>query len=239
MQTPVVDFNALVLEQLPPNKRTPYWEQWMKALVSQIVRLYGILYSFVYGNISAYYDAGTSYGFDNEVLYNYQIYKSLVNNNIGNTPDMSPNSWQLVLRNFIGISERARYCCRTINLEWALNRYFKYQLSTNGYVGFVQPDDPVTPTNSSIYITTFVNPFPSFLIGDDELGSDQIGNDFSTGWITDDEIFTTQSSYLFIVHIPVTVYASINADPVIAEKIVRRFLDKYVISGIYYNIETY
>lgn len=239
MPTPYIDFDQFAIEALPEPKRIPKFIAWTQGLLSQMTRLNFIFDSFRDGSVATYFDPLVSYSLNQDVIYLYKVYKSLSGGNLGNTPDISPDEWQLVQDIFIGAEERCRYTSGKLCLEWALNRYFYKELDDNGFPGFVQPDDPITPTDSSIFISYIDVEFPSFLVGIDESESSYIGSDGSTGWVTLSEDFTAESSYRFSVNIPALVYASINSNSDIADTIIKEFLGKYLAVGIFYDIVTY
>lgn len=242
MPTPDIDFEEYVInDELPEPRKTQNWIAWMKGLISQLVRLNFIFNSYRKGSTANYWDSSISYTLNQDVIYKYSVYKSLSDGNLNNIPDLESSFgvWQKVQDIFIGVEERARYTSSKICLEWVLNRYFFKELDDNGFVGFVQPDDPITPTNSSIYISYQVEQYPSFLVGLTESESHYVGSISSTGWVSEVEDFASITSYQFLVNIPSAVYTSINSDSDIADKVVREFLDKYVASGIYYDIVTY
>lgn len=243
MDTPNIDYELFVEDYLPPSKRGPKWLGWTKTLLSQVKREFEILWAFFHGStVTEYFDIGTSYGLDDEIIYKYQVFKSLADNNQGNVPDstiQNPIYWQLILKSTIGALESSCYVAQKITLEWALNRYFRKEISDNFFPGFVQPDDPINPTNSTIYIENFVLTEPTLLVGWTEAESGVIGYSQSYGYITFDEQLTNASPFLFVVFIPTTVYSDIDIDPDIAETVVRQFLDDYIVLGTEYIIQTY
>lgn len=242
--TPFVDFDDFVVQELPPDHRTPFFIAWVRGLISQLKRLYNIMYGFmtysaIEGTAPDYYDSSTSYTYDDEVIYNYQVYKSLSSPNSNNTPDLSPNDWQLIINNFIGLLERARYSFQKIVLEWALNHYFHHEISLESLPGFIQPDDPINPTNSTIFINSLTPDYSSFVSYGAKATSSIVYLNSSSEYVFSEANISTSSSYVFEVNIPTDVYTNINADAGLAEKIVRQFLDKYIPAGITYNIITY
>jgi hypothetical protein len=239
MATPQIDFYNAVVELLPPEKRLKKFMAWIRGLTSQMVRLYDIFYRYLWGSFSLAYSSSTSYAVDAEIIYKYKVYKSLVSSNLANTPDVSPNQWLLILNSFIGVYERSKIVPQKLVLEYILNRYFFKELTDNSFVGFVQPNSATSPTNSSIYISNVVPTYPTYLVGIDESSSDSVFDSGSTGYVTTAEVYSAASSYLFQINIPTAVYTSINSSAVIAETIVRQFLDTYVPAGIFYQIQTY
>lgn len=240
MATPDIDFIEFGIEMLPPNKRIPNWMAWIYGCISQLYRLNNIFYRFINGTPAQYWNSSTTYPYDRDIIYDYKVYRSLVVGNINNQPDISQTQWQLVQNSFIGMKERGHYSYPRLTLEWVLNRYFKRFLTLNGYVGFVQPDSPTTPTHSSIYITNVTPLNATFLVAPTEIGCDSVSTNVSTGFVTNTEIFNTISTCQFNINIPSSVFTAIYpSSSIIAESIIRKIMDKYVIAGVYYNIVTY
>lgn len=238
-KTPLIDFNQTAVNLLPPSKRKPFWIAWIQGISSQAVRLNWIFYKFMYGNDASYWDGATSYSLDDEVTFNYKVYKSLTSSNLNNNPESSSFNWELIASTFIGTIERFQYNSQKIVMEYALNRYFQKQLTDNGFVGFIQPNSPTTPTPSDIYITNISPAWTSFVSFTTVTNSSASYTNRASAASFTNTTFTGATSYQFAVNIPSTVYSSINSDPLIAESVVRGFLDKLVPSGIFYSIITY
>lgn len=221
--TPNADFNLQVIQELPPNRRLPRFIAAAKGFVSALVYDYGIFYAYINGSDAYVYDSGVTYGVGSRVVYNFQVFESLVSSNTGNIPDVSTASWRKILDYFIGASERTKYNASKIVFEYALNRFFR--------TTFAQP-----PATSDIFITNTVPAYPSFLVGYTESASSYIGDSSSSGFVTSTEVFTTASSYQFVIHFPLSLYTALGAN---AEKIIRSIADKYAISGTLYTIITY
>lgn len=249
--TPVTDFNKWAGDYLPPAKRKRKWFSWGKILVSQTKRLYENLYSFWNGkerdsNVEpVYYSDIVAFTYDDKVIYNYKVYQSMISPNLNNRPDLNSDptdenrKWDLIYNNFIGAEERSKYTFQRLIAEFALNHYFQKELSDNSFVGFVQPDDPINPTRSSIYISTLTPVYTSFVSSTSESTTSKSYSDKADGFVFTDEVYSTQSSYFAQINIPSAVFASINSDATIAENIVRKFIDTFCVSGINYIIVTY
>jgi hypothetical protein len=199
----------------------------------------GIYRQYQNGGVTSYYNAAATYNAGERIVYNYRSYESLVSSNIGNTPDTSPNDWLLVNESFIGMAERRLYQGKKLILEYALNKYFAEELSFHGYIGFRQPNNAFTPTPSDIYIETALPTHTSIILFSDRQDPNTLFS-LPTGYYMFSSMITgTSSTYLFNIYVPVLVYASINADSTIADKIIRNFVDRYRIAGTNYNIITY
>lgn len=239
MYNPVVGFdNNFVLQNIPKVYREENYIAWIKGLLSQSNRLNLIFNGYINGTVTNHYDSSVTYNLDEDVIFNYQVYKSLKSANLNNSPDSNPDFWQLISKSFIGLEERSKYRANRIVLEYALNRFFSKEIDLEGLVGFRQPDDPVSPTNSDIYIENEPIVFSSFILYRTEPGTSFIFSNQSSGYIFEDEIFANASSYLFNVNIPIGVYNRIGT-PDIADTVINNFLDRYVPAGIKYKINTY
>lgn len=223
---------------LPPHRRTKRFIAWTKGMISQSLRLSLIFKNYISGFSAPYYDALVTYNFDDEVVDNYKIYKSIIDSNLGNIPGANLDKWQEVSPSLIPLEERLRFSYQKINLEYAINAYFQEELDANGFVGFIQPDDPIAPTNSDIFIDNEPIAFGSYTVFDDEVGCGITFADKSAGFVFADEYFIDATTYLFNINIPTAVYADIGT-PDVAETVVRKFMDTYVPSGIKYQIKTY
>jgi len=237
--TPIVDIDLLALQNLPPNKRLPIWMGIIQALVSPLVWLMGIFTQYKEGGVAVYWDGAVSYDTGDRVVYNYAVYESLVDSNVGNIPNVDLSSWLLVNISFIGMNERSLYQGKKLILEYALNRYFAEELLANGEVGFRQPDDAFNPTPSSIYVEDDIPDLLTFTMYPDEFQSDAMFPTYSTKYMTPTPIYSGASPYQFVVWIPTAVFASINADSGIADQIVTNFVNKYAVAGTFFRIDTY
>lgn len=236
---PKIDFRLFGVFHLPPIKRMKRWIAYIKGMLSQNYRLNYIFEEYVRDSTAITWSSLTTYNIDQEVYYKFAVYKSLKNSNLNKQPDLNTDYWQKILDIEIGTEKRARFRYNKIVFEYALNKYFQKQLTANGYVGFKQPDDDVSPTNSDIYIIGNALSYPSFISGINESQSDSSLLNTSTRYSTYDEDFSTLYVYHFTIMIPTTVFASINSSANIAESIIRKFADKYVISAMIYDIQTY
>lgn len=229
--TPQADINILAVQNLPIDQRLKKWILWAKGLVYPLFWRMGLFVQYQNGTMVSNYSGAVTYDIGGQVKFNYAVWESLVNGNTGNIPDASSDYWIKVNDSFIGISESSRYGGGKLNLEWALNRYFQ--------TTFRQPDSDVSPTPSEIYITNTPPTYVSFVSFSTETLTSNVYTNITSDFVFTDEVYGSASSYLFTVNIPAAVYAAINADAAIAETIVRQFLDKYVVSGVYYEIVTY
>lgn len=229
MPVPQVDFNLQVVNMLPLSQRLPYWKIFVRALVGPIVRLYELFNFYMYNSVDAgYWSSIVTYSVGDKVRDISGVYESLVDGNLNNAITDTAY-WYKVLDYFIGADERAVYNGRKINFEWALNRYFG--------TTFVQPNDPVTPTPSEIFISNKVITQTSFITGSND--ASVVYSYSSSGYVFGTEIYGFASSYNFYINMPLAVYNALGTTGAIRESIVRAFADKYTAVGTFYSIITY
>lgn len=229
MAVPVVDFELQAGNMLPFAQRLPYWLIFVRSLINPIVRLYSLLLSFMNGSVDlGYWSSVITYAKGDRVRSINGVYESLVDGNLNNAVT-NELYWTKVLGYFIGANERVVYNGRKINFEWALNRYFN--------TTFRQPDDPVTPTPSDIYIANISINDTSFITGSNSPSS--VYSYTSSGYVFGTEVYGFASSYEFYIYIPLTIYNALGITDAIRESIVRGFADKYVAVGTFYTIQTY
>lgn len=229
MPVPQVDFNLQVVNMLPLEQRLPYWKIFVRSLVSPIVWLYELFNFYMYNSVdTGYWSSIVTYSTGDKVRDISGVYESLVDGNLNNAITDTAY-WYKVLDYFIGADERAVYNGRKINFEWELNRYFG--------TTFVQPDDPVTPTPSEIFISNKVITQTSFITGSND--ASVVYSYSSSGYVFGTEVYGFASSYNFYIHIPLAVYNALGSTDAIRESIVRAFADKYTAVGTFYSIITY
>ena len=228
MAVPTIDYDQQAIEQLPQDQRLPFFEAFFKTVVSQVKWLYGVFVAFMDGEALADYDSVTTYDKGDKVKYNFAAWESLQDGNTSNTPDTSPDYWLLRNSSFLGATERALYDAKKIKFECALNHYF-------GTV-FRQPDDPVSPTLSDIYITTVVPITTAFLMSPGYQPTGVMYPTYSTGVMFDPPVVAVATTYEFTINIPTATYAALGTA---AEEVVRNFADRINTAGTSYNIATY
>ncbi len=229
--TPIVDIDNTVVQVLPFTKRITNWILFVQSVCYPIKWLYSVLKGFINGTYAGNYNVGITYNLGNQVIYNYGLWESLTSGNAGHTPNASPVWWLNVNNSFIGAMEVAHYGGSRLTLEWALNRYFQ--------TTFRQPNDPISPAHSDIYITHLTPVYTSFVSYTTETLTSDVYTNGDSGYSFISEVYAGEASYGFVVHIPVAVYIGINASSAIANTILRQFLDRYVVCGVQYIIVTY
>lgn len=225
-----VDFNQQAEDLSSPDKRDPSLIALVKSVLSAIQWCRDlILGSYKSGATAEPYAPGT-YNIYNQVQFNNGVYESLIDNNTSSPGDLT--KWKLIQDNFIGTDERILYNGNKLTLEYALNRWFKTtfrQPST-----FNDGPDFYLP-KSDIFISDLtVSANVVFVVGGNELNSSVIYNDKSSEVIIDDYSFVSEPN--FTINVPAAFFISLGAG---AEDKIRSFADKYVVSGIRYNVSMY
>ncbi len=145
-----------------------------------------------------------------------------------------PELWQKIADDFRGVTERVNYTSQTMTLEWILNRFFR--------LDFVQPDAVADPQSvrPDIYIGTNIPLNDAFIVANIEAAASNIRNSENDAFIKNVYTFTGPA---FTIYVPESGgspvpgwYTSLGA---YAEQKIRSIADKYVISGIEYEITTY
>jgi hypothetical protein len=240
----IINQENIALNVLPPSKRYNIvtgvvfdkWIAWFKGLASQMVWLHDIYKLYTDGSYSYPYWSAGIYNKGDRVNSVYGVYESTEDAN-SNIPTGS--GWMKLTPSFIGSSERVLYSGMRIRLEYALNKQFGNELVINGYSGFKQPvsysGSGQLPL-SDIYITASPPAYVSFAFSNSSQIEGGISTVSSINGIANVTINTIASSYQFKIYIPAPVYLSIGPE---AEKIIRGFVDRYIMIGVGYSIIQY
>lgn len=235
--------NNFAVNHLPNYKRLPKWIQTIRGYLGALVWSDSVFRKYMNGSDDlSFYSSIVTYNKYDKIRDNYAVYESLKGSNLGN-PTSDEEWWFKVLDSSIGSLERATYNYRKLKLEFQLNHYFQQQLTENSFVGYQNPTsiDPgigYLPL-SDIYIEYLPPAYLSLLAMDtfiEENTMFEVGAGF---YMFEDLILGSATSYTFQINIPTAVYSSINVDPIIAETIVRKFVDRYIKTGTRYVIQTY
>jgi len=229
-----ITYSTSVNLLLPPNKRTTKIKaflaalmkpmQWNSALFSEDY-IEGMEYPAFNG--FAVYFPGTRITYTDNRNYE-RIYQNNALPVSGQPPDAFPDYWILIQDNFIGARNRAQFNGQIIMLENQLNYWFRNPL----------PAD-------QIYIGNNVNQ-PNFWLGASGATSSKMSNlsQYSTSYLAN---VNNPGNSDFTVYVPVALSNTWTNDvadtaPNISanrENKVRRFVDKYKLAGITYNVITY
>ena len=217
-----LDYNQKVIETLVPDKRMPITTAYLQALVKDIsnnhIQLFETYkqYQLLDDWIPATYTKNTL------IKYSKSIYQAV--DDTSDTPSYS-NMWRLVSENYQGNDFRLSVTSEKLVLEYALNDWFGSM--------FRQPIDGI----SDIFLTTNEITESPFLIGLYENESSKIFTDTSSEFIVNNYTFLNQ--FNLTINVPIALYNTLGSTDNIRQTIIRSYADKYVASGITYNIITY
>jgi hypothetical protein len=216
-----IDISVTTEQLLPPEKRSSKMLAWVVNLVSPLQYLSDLIFtSYRTGSTASPYASG-AYSKGDRVRYYYAIYESLSDLN---TDLPTAATWRKVQDNFIGVTERAIYTGQKIVLEYAINKWFNTQ--------FRQP-----PLQADIYITSPGINVPFFRIGSGEGNSSSVFSNASSEFVIDS--YDIAQNYSIIINVPLAVFTALGNNDDDRENIIRNFVDRYIISGIYYKVQTY
>lgn len=218
-----VDYSKVGPQLLPPDKRGSLLIRLVAAFLTPVQWLRDLsLGSYRVGPAAQDWLSTTTYAKYDQVVYNIFVYVSLKDGNTDIPTDTS--SWLVIQTNFIGMSERILYNCRTLVLTYALNKRFK--------TVFRQP-----PNVSDIYIGTFAKPVSVFVVGGVEANSSKVYTIGSSEYVIDSYSFADYVN--MTIYVPVAIYNALDPVPANREIIIRSYADKYMAAGIIYTITTY
>ena len=220
------NYNLLLENTLPPDKRVEPNLSWGKVFMSAIQYLHDLFFTtYADGFTGSLYSAASTYVKGDRVRFgDHKVYEASQAVPIS-TPPPNTTYWRLIQNNWIGVRERVKYNGQKMLLEYALNKWFDTL--------FRYP-----PTLSDIYLTNNVLDAGGFEIAaSDTLSSSIPKNEIYSDAAIGNSYNTNQNA--FTIFVPLAVYNAISADPLSREPIIRAFADKYVIAGIQYNVTTY
>lgn len=242
-----IDTGLFTNNMLPPDKRTPVMQQWVKALLSGMAWLNGnvlVNYPNPSGITYGVFIPSSSYSPGDIVYYRYALYERLYSDNyIAGTLPTDTDHFAPILPVFIGVNERLCYNGTTLTLTWALNKYFN--------TTFRQPASAYGQTPlSDIYIVNFNSGAQSFIVGAVESDSSAVAGTISSGFVIDTltndplsdfAIYMPQGVFNLIDDLPEPTGTGITGSTLVngREKIIRSFVDKYIVAGVNYSIHTY
>lgn len=219
-----IDYDKLVLGNLPPDKRFSKTTQFVRKLLYPLQYNRDIyLGQYADGSTATLWVNSTTYSKYDQVIYKSVVYESLIDSNLNINPT-DQTAWRVIIPNFIGVNERINYNGIKLIFEYAINKYFG--------TTFRQP-----PNVSDIYITTYAKPFNVFVVGADESNSSVVYSAGSPNYVINDYDF---AAYVNMeINIPSAVFNALDPSAANCDKIVRNFANNYLLAGIDYNIITY
>jgi hypothetical protein len=218
-----ITFNNRAIDIASPDKRGPNHIALLQALLSVLQWCRDLIFGSYKVGATAPAWVSAPYSQYSMVTYKNAVYYSLISSNTS-TPGTDGN-WLLIQNNFIGVDERILYNGTKLILEYALNRWFK--------TVFRQPGG----SNSDIYLTTNSTPVGIFVAGLTSRNSSSVYTHTSSEFVING--FSFAASYGLTVNIPIAVYNALAATNTDRDKVVRNFVNKYVTTGVSYNIITY
>ena len=218
-----VDYDALIIALLVPDKRTTNTVAWNEALVDSTANEHSIIFDYYKQGLIAPFWSATTYNIGDIVRYGKSTWQNTLS---GNTVAPSTNnSWALVAENFIGVDDRILFTGEKLTLEYALNKWFD--------TTFRQPN-----LVSDIYITTNTNTESTFIIGNFDDESSLMGNETSSEYVTNSYVNVAAFNNM-IIWVPITKLSTLGTTLADQKNTVRMFGDKYVAAGIIYDVQSY
>jgi len=89
--TPIVNIDTTVIQSLPFSKRLTKWICFLQSVCYPVKWLYNnVLTNYMNGTVAPNYAPGVTYSLGQQVIFNYSVWESVINNNTGNTPNLVP-----------------------------------------------------------------------------------------------------------------------------------------------------
>lgn len=138
----------------------------------------------------------------------------------GMPPDGFPDYWMVIQDNFIGANDRVKFNSQIIMIEWELNVWYKNPLPAN-----------------QIYLGINANP-ANFWLGASGQTSSTMSklSQYSTSYLAN---INTINGNDFTIYVPIALFNTLGTNTANRENNVRRFVNKYKLAGITYNVTTY
>ena len=145
------DYNLQAYRVTPTAKRQDIVLSFNYCNVAPLVWQQGIFFDkYLNGSSYSAYSNVTAYTRGDRVNYQNRVYEC-TNDTTGNLP-IDRNYWYQILGDFRGVTERIKYNCQKLMIEWVLNKWFG--------TTFNQP----SAGNSDIYIVDNVRDTDTFLV---------------------------------------------------------------------------
>lgn len=217
-----IDTDQQADDLMPPDKRGVRFLAFAKAILKPLAWLVNsIWYGWKDGTVPSDWAAGTYYKYD-QVTFLNQVFECVVTST--STDPSNLTDWRLIQTNFIGVSERQLYNGSKIELEYALNKWFHTTYRQD-------------PAVADINIETKHAEIGYFITGTGLYDSSVVYATDSSEYVGVDQFITQAAN--FKVNIPSAVYVALASDDATRTQIVRNFVNKYVIAGVYYTVAPY
>ncbi len=214
---------------LPPDKRKPKIIALLTAFVSALQTIRDLFFTeYTDGYSGILWDVATPYVLGDKVRHIDRAVYEAIEPSTGVLPT-DTDYWVKIQDVYVGLRERMRYNSRTMVLEFILNKWFEITLTV-----------PWTRANqvNQIYIVNNHLYGSGFMMGATGETSSTMPNSSVNQSFYLSNAFN-YSTYTFSIYVPVAVFNALDADPTNAENIIRAIADKYVISGMLYEVVTY
>lgn len=227
------DFDTEIIADnlIPEVKKKPKYIAWAYSLLRPIQLIWELLFRD-YKNGSTYnlYNSLTTYNFGDRVINtNKSVYEATyldangVPQSFNGVDPTNTVFWTLVNDNFIGVEERLKYNSQIILLEYALNRWYM-----------------VDNTSDQIYIENNYNVNNAFVMGNSgQYSSAMANNSNAQNYFLGNAYTYPDVSYNYTIYVPLALFTTLGTSAANREYNVRSFVDKYNLAGIKYKVTTY
>ncbi len=221
----IFNYNAYVVgEQItPPDLRKPKFMAWLDVLLKPLQWAADNLFvDFSNGSNYPEYDGLTGYSFGDTVIWSdKRVYKYISTTITAGTDPSNDAYWTLVNETFIGVNEQVKYNSQIIVFEYHLNKYFL-----------------VSPINPQIYLSDNANSGSNFMMGFTGPYSDNmpVNSAYQINYMSTIPAYTLTD---FTINVPLTLFNSLGNTSANSEKAIRNYADKFVLSGMCYDVSTY
>ena len=213
MPIPNIDWNNHLTNFIPESHRTPRVIGWFKGIIFGSIAWINFYFKkYCLGDsVSDLWSNSVTYNINETVITYFGCYVSLDNSNTGNNPDTTTGFWYKVCPSYVGAFERGSYNSQKLIYEFSLNRYF---ITT-----FRQPETLEDGTSgiwylplSDIYITTEFFDYSSFAVSSEPIPDSSFSSDVDIYMISSDSLSTDDTTYLFIIWIPISLSVSLGTN---------------------------
>lgn len=219
----IVNYIQVLYDLLVPDKRQPTTLAYLSPIGYQLqLDNNNIFNNYKIGGSYNEWDMLTNYNRYDLIKSGKSVYYSSIDDNLGQYPNNFSGNWVLVTTNFIGVDSRVKFDGTKLIFEYAINTYF----------GTIY--NPDTTLNSEIYLETLAPKLKSFVVGQTEKFSDKVLLTTSSAFIRKNNPTTTDDN----VNLTIWVKDMGSVGKPTQDEI-KNFADKYIISGVKFEIKNY
>lgn len=218
-----INIQQFAHDALPPEKRSAEDVAAMSGVLAAFDKQWTVFLANLNGadvQYGAAAWAAGAYAVSDVVIY-FPTGEAYVCETATSAEPTTSSDWRKIADCFIGFNEMQHFDGTTLSLTYALNRRF--------LTNYVNP-----PSTSDIYIVNTPLEVSVFYVGTDETTSSSVGDDVSSEFVM--AAYTITPATAFDVQVPTAVMTALGSN---AEKIVRQFIDKYVILSLNYTVTPY